>query len=111
MINEFVVIDVMNEAMIKTLSQKKENCEENIKIREYLKDEAFFFKTDKENAYRVLKNVGVKEENISSVYNKLVSQNMFYELINRGKINKDESDLVVKYEDIKSSKDIFKKKN
>lgn len=111
MINEFIVIDVMNEAMIKTLSQKKENCEENIKIREYLKDEAFFFKTDKENAYRVLKNVGVKEENISSVYNKLVSQNMFYELINRGKINKDESDLVVKYEDIKSSKDIFKKKN
>ena len=46
MINEFIVIDVMNEAMIRTLSQKKENCEENLKIRQYLADEAFFFKIE-----------------------------------------------------------------
>ena len=45
--NEFMVIDVMNEAMIETLKSKKENCETNLKIKEALKDEAIFFKIDK----------------------------------------------------------------
>ena len=111
MINEFIIVDVMNEAMIRTLSQKNEDIEENLKIREALKDEAFFFKTDKENAYKVLKNVGIKEENISNVYNKLISQSMYYELLNNGKINSNDSNLIIKYENIKSGEELFKKKD
>ena len=110
MINEFIVIDVMNEAMIRTLSQKKENCEENLKIRQYLADEAFFFKKKKKKALQILRNVGIKEENISNVYNKLISQSMYYELLNNGKINNNDSDLIIKYENIKSGEELFKKK-
>ena len=106
MINEFIVIDVMNEAMIRTLSQKKENCEENLKIRQYLADD----KIEKEKALQILRNVGIKEENISNVYNKLISQSMYYELLNNGKINNNDSDLIIKYENIKSGEELFKKK-
>lgn len=45
--NEFMVIDVMNEAMIETLKSKNENCDLNLKIKEALKDEALFFRIDK----------------------------------------------------------------
>ena len=110
MINEFIVIDVMNEAMIKTLGQKKANYEENLRIREYLKDEAFFFKINKENAYKVLKNVGVKNENLEKVYKKLISPDTFFQLINKGKIDKNNNSLVVKYDDFKSSEEIFNNK-
>ena len=60
--NEFMVIDVMNEAMIETLKSKNENCDLNLKIKEALKDEALFFRIDKKNAYEILKRVGVKQE-------------------------------------------------
>lgn len=41
--DEFKVIVVMNEAKIEVLKDKNENYEKNLKIEEYLKDEALFF--------------------------------------------------------------------
>ena len=52
--DEFKVIDVMNEAMLNLLKDKNKNYEKNAKIKEYLKDEAFFFKINKLNAFKVL---------------------------------------------------------
>ena len=66
--NEFMVINIMNEAMIKTLKSKNENCDINLKIKELLKDEALFFKINKKNAYEILKRVGVKQEQLENVY-------------------------------------------
>ncbi len=97
--NEFKVIVVMNEAMLKLLKDKNENYEKNLKIREYLKDEAFFFKISKLNAYKILQNVGVKQEQLEDVYNKLISPDVFYDLLNnKGKIKADDENLVIKYE-------------
>lgn len=95
--DEFKVIVVMNEAMLKLLKSKNVNYEKNLKIKEYLEDEAFFFKIDKLNAFKILQNVGVKQEQIEEVYKKLTSSDVFYNLLNRGKINVDDNNLVVKY--------------
>ena len=85
--DEFKIIDVMNEAMLKLLKDRNKDFQENLKIREYLKDEAIFFKINKQNAYSILKNVGVKEEQIENVYKKLTSPNVFYKLLISNKLN------------------------
>lgn len=95
--NEFKVIDVMNEAMLNLLKNKNTNYEKNMKIKEYLKDEALFFKINKLNAYEILLNVGVKQEQLENVYKKLTSSDVFYDLLNRGKINADDDNLIVRY--------------
>lgn len=95
--DEFKVIVVMNEAMIELLKDKNENYEKNLKIEQYLKDEAFFFKIDKLKAYKILEIVGVKQERLEDVYKKLISPNVFYDLLHKGKINADNDNLIVKY--------------
>ena len=51
--DEFKIIVVMNEAMLKLLKDKNANYEENLKIKKYLEDEAIFFKINKLNAYKI----------------------------------------------------------
>lgn len=108
--SEFKVIVVMNEAMLKLLKDKNKNYNVNLKIRKKLEDEALFFKINRIEAIEILKNVGVKQENIENVYKKLVSPNEFYTLLNRGKININDTKLFIKY-DTYNSDDLFKKKN
>lgn len=108
--NEFKVIIFMNEATLKTLKDKNANYEENLKIQKYLKDEAFFFKNSKTESYKILQNVGVRQESLEDVYKKLTSPNMFYDLLNRGILKIDDANLVVKY-DTFNSDDLFKKRN
>ncbi len=95
--DEFKVVEIMNETMLELLKEKNQNFNINLKIREFLKDEAFFFKIDKINAYKILTNVGVKQGQLESVYKKLISPDIFYNLIYKGKINEDDNNLVVKY--------------
>ena len=108
--NEFKVIVIMNEAMLKTLKDKNASYEENLKIQKYLEDEAFFFKTNKLDAYKILQNVGVRQESLEDVYKKLISPNMFYDLLNREKIKADDINLIIKY-DTYNSDNLFKKRN
>ena len=83
--------------MLELLKEKGGNFEENLKIKEYLQDEAFFFKIDKEKAYQILKSVGVKDNQLENVYKKLISPNMFYDLLNKGKIDIEDKNLIIKY--------------
>ena len=94
--NEFKVIVVMNEAMLKLLKDKNEDYEKYLKIKEYLMDEAFFFKISKSDSLKILEAVGVKQEKLEEVYKKLISTDMFYNLLNSGKI-KDNDNLNVRY--------------
>lgn len=107
--DEFKVIAVMNEAMLKLLKDKKANYDINLKIKEVLKDEAIFFKIKKESACNILQNVGIKAEQIENVYEKLISPMIFYDLLHRGKINAEDKNLIIKYK-IYSNDDLFKKK-
>lgn len=108
--NEFKLIVVMNEAMLKTLKDKNANYEENLKIQKHLEDEAYFFKINKPDAYKILESVGVRNASLEDVYKKLTSPNMFYALLNQGKLNINDNSLIVKY-DTFNSEDIFKKRS
>lgn len=109
MVDQFKVIAVMNEAMLKLLKDKNANYDKNLKIQKSLEDESIFFKIDKLTAYEILKNVGVRNESLESVYTKLTSPNIFYDLLNKGKIDPDDSTLIVKY-DTYNSNNLFKNK-
>lgn len=108
--DEFKVINVMNEAMLKLLKDKNADYEENLKIQKYLEDETFFFKINKSEAYKILQSVGIRPESLEEVYKKLTSPNVFYDLLNSGKINADDNDLVIKYNTYNAD-DLFKKRN
>ena len=95
--DEFKVIMIMNETMIELLKDKNANCEKNIKIKHYLEDEAFFFKINKIEAFKILQYVGVKKERLEDVYKKLTAPNVFYDLLHRGKVNANDENLVMKY--------------
>ena len=95
--NEFKVIEVMNRAKIEVLKDKKEDYSLNQKIQEYLKDETLFFRFNKEKAYKILQTIGVKKELLEEVYKKLINQDVYYDLLNRGKIKDDDESVIVKY--------------
>lgn len=107
--DEFKVIYIMNEAMLKLLEHKNANCDENLKIRKYLEDETIFFKIDKSKAYEILKKVGVKQEQLDEVYRKLTTSEVFYDLLNKGKLKADDDKLIIKYNTYNSG-ELFKKK-
>lgn len=97
--DEFKVISIMNQATINVLKNRNRDCTQNLKIQEYLKDETLFFKINKENALKILKKVGVKNEMLERVYHNLIAPNVFYELEKRGKLNKEDKNLIVKYDE------------
>ena len=97
--NQIEIINIMNEAMIKFLKEKNMDYSANVEIRENLKDEAYFFKIDKIKAYKILEIIGVKKSQLEEVYKKLISPNRFYELVQKGKIKYDDTNIIVKYND------------
>lgn len=110
MVDEFKLIDVMNDARLKLLKDNNKDYEENLKIKKLLNDKALFFKISKSRAYNILELIGIKQKKIEDVYNKLINQDIFYNLLNRGVINIDDPNLVVKYK-VYNKDDLFKKKN
>lgn len=108
--NESKVIEVMNRARIEVLKDKKEDYTLNEKIQEYLKDETFFFRINKEKACRILQVVGIKKESLEEVYQKLINQTVYYDLLNRGKINSGDESLIVKYKEYRSRRFVQKEK-
>ena len=95
--NDLKIIEVMNRAKIEVLKDKKEDYSLNQKIQEYLKDETLFFRINKEKAYKILQTIGVKKELLEEVYKKLINQDVYYDLLNRGKIKDDDESVIVKY--------------
>lgn len=71
--DEFVVINVMNEAMIRLKRSKNQDASKNEKIKEFLKDRDFFFKINKDNAIKVLGYVGVADDKLEETYKKLTN--------------------------------------
>lgn len=95
--DKFLIIKIMNEATLRLKMSKNENCEENKKIKEFLEDEALFFKIKKETAIKVLTCVGVNKENLEETYQKLTERKVYYNLIQKGKIDPKDANLTVKY--------------
>ena len=95
--DEFIVIKVMNEAMLKLKKNKNEDCKKNEELKKYLEDEALFFKIKKIYAISILNSVGVAEDKLEETYQKLIKKEMYDKLIKNGKIDSFDN-LVIKYE-------------
>lgn len=103
-------VRIMNDTMLLYLKKLGMDYRRNEIIKKILEDESCFFKMDKNDAYIVLRDVGIENDNIDNVYSNLISNDMYYELYKSGKINENDSELVIKY-DIYDEKNLFKKKN
>ncbi len=95
--DKFTVIKIMNEATLRLKMSKNENYEENKKIKEFLEDEALFFKIKKETALKLLTRIGVNKEMLEETYQKLINPTVYNNLIQKGKINSKDSNLKIKY--------------
>ncbi len=91
-------LKVMNYSIIDCLKVKGISLKKNELIKEILKDDACFFKMEKEEAFVVLKNLKVSEDMLEYTYKELTSKQEFYRLHNDGKINVNDEDLKIKYE-------------
>ena len=71
---EFIVVKVMNEAMLRVKKSNNQDYSINEKIKNDLQDEELFTKIDKDTAIELLKNVGVSEDKLEEMYEKLLAQ-------------------------------------
>lgn len=95
--DEFIVIKVMNKATLKVLKNQNKDYSKNEKICSLLEDESFFYKVTKEASLAVLNQVGVNTEMLDITYKKLVNKINFDKLVNQGKIDINDENLVVKF--------------
>lgn len=95
--DEFIVIKVMNESMLRLKRDKNMDYTINEKIKELLEDEGLFFRIRKENAIKTLASVGVANDKLEEVYKKLTNKNMYDKLVREGKINTTDK-LAIKYD-------------
>ena len=95
--DEFIVIKVMNEAMLRLKKRKNEDYKKNEELKKYLEDEALFFRIKKAYVIEILNIVGVAEDKLEETYQKLTNKEMYDKLIKNGKINSSDN-LVIKYE-------------
>ena len=75
-----------------------------------------FFKLQASDAKSILEDIGVSKEKIDTVYSELTSKETYYHLQAIGKINNNDSEIKIKYENFNSNnlfnnKSIYKTKN
>ena len=95
--DKFVVIKVMNEAMLRLKREKNEDCEKNETIKKFMDDEALFFRIKKEAAINVLRCVVVNEEELEKTYQELTNKSTYDSLVRKGKINPNDEKILKKY--------------
>lgn len=99
-------VELMNETRIASLKKVGGNSQRNEVIRKIFQDEACFFKMKKEDAYMILRDIGISSH-IDEIYAGLISKEEYYSLQQKGKIKEDE--LIIKYEAYHQA-DLFQKR-
>ena len=99
---------LINEANIQYLKKINENFKRNEIIKEILNDDACFFKMNKDEAYMLLSEIGILDEHIENIYQKLISTDEFYYLYKSKKIDLKDEEVLIKYP-IYDVEGIFKK--
>lgn len=103
-------LKIMNDAMILYLKKVGMNCKRNEIIKKILEDEACFFKMDKNDAYIILQDIGIGDEQMEVIYSNLISTDSFYNLVNSKKIDANDEELKIKHK-IYEPENIFKKRS
>ena len=101
-------IRLINDATILYLQKMKINCERNILIKNILKDDACFFKLDKQDAYTILEDTGIDPLKIDLAYSDLTSIDNYYFLKQSGKLQDYDPEIKIKYNNYNPD-DLFNK--
>lgn len=96
-------LKLMNYTKIDYLKELKKDYTRNKLIKELLKDEACFFKMNKEDAYLILQDIGVSANNLEETYSKLISTDEFYRLVRENKIQENDNEIKIKYKKYNSN--------
>lgn len=91
------VLKLMNYTKIDCLKSTGKDYTKNDLIRQLLKDEACFFKINKEDALLILKSIGVSEENLEKTYSEVTSKDLFMKLVENNKVNVEDQLLKIRF--------------
>lgn len=100
-------LELMNLTQINYLKKLNLDTSRNEIISKILEDRACFFKIEKEDAFLILKDIGIKDSEVNNMYNNLVSSKEYYELQNEGIIDETDNEIKIKY-DKYAANDLFK---
>jgi hypothetical protein len=101
---------LMNDATIIYLNKNSISNNRNYIIKKILEDDACFFKLEKDDAYIILDDIGVKKDEMPNVYSLITSYDEFKKLKNTGKIDDDDKELKFNFKEY-NPEDIFKDRN
>lgn len=62
----------INDKYIELNKDNEVNLKKHMLIKQILNDSRCFFKMDIENAYAILRDLGIKEENLQEIYKELI---------------------------------------
>ncbi len=102
-------LKLINDSNILYLKKLNRNYKRNEIVKNILDDEACFFKMNKNDAYIILQDIGILNEQIDTIYQKLISSDEFYRLLKSQKIDLNDKDILIKYP-IYDTDDLFKNK-
>ena len=100
---------LINDSNIIYLKKINRSYKRNEIIKNILNDETCFFKMNKNDAYMILQNIGILDNQIDNIYQKLISSDEFYNLYKCKKIDLNYEEILIKYP-IYNSDDLFKNK-
>lgn len=100
---------LINDSNILYLKKLNRSYKRNEIIKNILNDETCFFKMNKNDAYMILKDIGILDNQIDTIYQKLISFNEFYNLYEGKKLDLNDEEILIKYP-IYNIDEIFKNK-
>lgn len=107
--NQLSELRLINDSNIIYLKKINRSYKRNEIIKNILNDETCFFKMNKNDAYMILKDIGILDNQIDTIYQKLISSDEFYNLYNCKKIDLNDEELIIQYP-IHNEDEIFENK-
>lgn len=100
---------LINDSNILYLKKINRSYKRNEIIKNILNDETCFFKMNKNDAYMILQDIGILDNQIDNVYQNLISSDEFYNLYKCKKIDLNDEEILIKYP-IYDTDELFKNK-
>ena len=100
---------LINDSNIIYLKKINRNYKRNEIIKNILNDETCFFKMNKDDAYMILQDIGILDNQIDNIYQNLISSDEFYNLYKCKKIDLNDKEILIKYP-IYDTDELFKNK-
>ena len=88
---------LINDSNILYLKKINRSYKRNEIIKNILNDETCFFKMHKKDAYMILQDIGILDNQIDNIYQKLISSDEFYNLYKCKKIDLNDEEILIKY--------------